>query len=199
MTDKKIVLASGNKGKIKEFSELFANWSVDVVAQTQLHIKSVPETGTTFIENAIIKARHAASQSGLPALADDSGLVVDALSGAPGIYSSRFAGDDASDEDNVVKLLQHMQRQPNRKAHFQCVLVFMRSAEDPVPIIAQGKWHGIISEHANGNGGFGYDPIFWCPEHNCSAAQLSKQVKNTISHRGKALTSLIPEMAKLFE
>jgi XTP/dITP diphosphohydrolase len=197
MNTESIVLASGNKGKIKEFSELFANWSVSVKSQGDLGIGSVPETGTTFVENAIIKARHAAQQSGLPALADDSGLVVDALSGAPGIYSSRYAGEDASDQDNVIKLLDALDGVTNRDAHFQCVLVFMRSADDPVPIIAQGQWHGEIAHTPHGDGGFGYDPVFWCPAQICTAAELSKDVKNTISHRGKALVELTKAMGVL--
>lgn len=203
MTKKQIVLASGNKGKIKEFSQLFAHWSVNVLSQGELNINSVPETGTTFIENAIIKARHAAKRSGLPALADDSGLVVEALGGEPGIYSSRFAGEKASDENNVTKLLACLEQHTNRQAHFQCVLVFMRSAEDPVPMIAQGQWHGHIATSASGTGGFGYDPVFWCPEHNCSAAQLNKDIKNTISHRAKALAMLSDQLqqrlASVFE
>lgn len=192
-----IVLASGNQGKINEFSELFANWSISVSSQGDLGIKSVPETGTTFVENAIIKARHAAKQSGLPALADDSGLVVDALGGAPGIYSSRYAGEDASDTDNLNKLLDVLEGETKRSAHFQCVLVYMRSADDPVPLIAQGQWHGEIAISPSGTEGFGYDPIFWCPSHNCSAAQLSKQVKNSISHRAIALASLTKQLGNL--
>jgi XTP/dITP diphosphohydrolase len=203
MTTKKIVLASGNKGKLAEFSQLFRNWSVGVVSQGELSINSVPETGTTFIENAIIKARHAAEQSGLPALADDSGLVVEALNGAPGIYSSRFAGEEASDEQNLEKLLHCLKDQDKRRAHFQCVLVFMRSAEDPVPMIAQGQWYGSIATCASGFGGFGYDPIFWCPEYGCNAAELDKDIKNTISHRAKALAllndQLSQHMAAVFE
>lgn len=196
--NRKWVLASGNKGKIKEFSSLFADWSINIVSQGELDIKSVPETGTTFIENAIIKARHAAKESDLPALADDSGLVVDSLNGAPGIYSSRYAGDSASDEDNVVKLLHALNMKTNRKAHFQCVLVFMRSAEDPVPIIAQGQWHGTITDKPFGSGGFGYDPIFKCNQLQRTAAELDKASKNKVSHRGQALTQLTRKMEALF-
>lgn len=199
MTNKRIVLASGNQGKLREFSQLFSQWSVDVVSQGQLNIGSVPETGTTFVENAIIKARHAAAESGLPALSDDSGLVVNTLSGAPGIYSARYAGEDASDADNITKLLQVLEGNDQRAAHFQCVLVYMRSADDPVPLIAQGQWHGHIATSQSGSDGFGYDPVFICPEYQCSAAELTKDVKSTLSHRAKALELLTQQMANLFD
>ncbi|MFC3093031.1 RdgB/HAM1 family non-canonical purine NTP pyrophosphatase [Alteromonas sediminis] len=194
---KQLVLASGNAGKIREFSQIFSAWQVDVIAQTACGVSSVPETGTTFVENAIIKARHAAKETGLPALADDSGLVVNALKGAPGIFSSRYAGVDASDTDNVNKLLDAMEGMTDRKAHFQCVLVFMRHADDPIPVIAQGQWHGEIALTPHGEGGFGYDPVFWLPEQSCTAAQLDKKTKNTISHRGQAVTLLREKMSQL--
>ncbi|MCP9480036.1 RdgB/HAM1 family non-canonical purine NTP pyrophosphatase, partial [Marisediminitalea aggregata] len=157
----KIVLATGNAGKVKEFASLFEALSIEVIPQSALNVSSVPETGTTFIENAIIKARHAAKETGLPAIADDSGLVVDLLGGAPGIYSSRFAGESASDDDNITKLLEALGDDNQRNAHFQCVLVFMRHADDPIPLISEGKWHGSITRQRHGEEGFGYDPVFY--------------------------------------
>ncbi|MFT5543345.1 MAG: XTP/dITP diphosphohydrolase [Glaciecola sp.] len=195
MTIDQIVLATGNKGKVAEFSTLFEGFSIKVSPQSEFKVQEVPETGTTFVENAIIKARHAAQVTGLPAIADDSGLAVDALGGAPGIYSSRYAGVDANDGDNIDKLLSALANETsNRKARFLCVLVFMRHELDPTPLICQGEWHGEISTHRHGGGGFGYDPVFWVPEHNCSAAELDKVTKNSISHRGKALAQLMQLM-----
>ncbi|MDO6537042.1 RdgB/HAM1 family non-canonical purine NTP pyrophosphatase [Alteromonas stellipolaris] len=194
----KIVLASGNQGKVREFTSLFAEYGVDVIAQKELGVEDVPETGTTFVENAIIKARHAAKVTGLPAIADDSGLVVDALGGAPGIYSARFAGEDATDSDNIDKLLLDLASSDNRKAHFFCTLVFMRHAGDPVPLVSQGKWEGEILDTREGDGGFGYDPVFKVPSHNCTAAQLDKTEKNRISHRGNALAILLASMRSTF-
>jgi len=163
-----------------------------------LGVEDVPETGTTFVENAIIKARHAAKVTGLPAIADDSGLVVDALGGAPGIYSARFAGVNATDSDNIDKLLSELAGSDNRKAHFFCTLVFMRHAGDPVPLVSQGKWEGEILKSREGDGGFGYDPVFNVPSHNCTAAQLDKAEKNRISHRGNALAILLETMRNTF-
>jgi len=194
---KQMVLASGNAGKIREFSQIFSNWDITVKAQTSLGVSSVPETGTTFVENAIIKARHAAKETGLPALADDSGLVVDALKGAPGIYSSRYAGHEATDTDNVDKLLKELDGVTDRRAHFQCVLVFMQHADDPIPVIAEGKWYGEIATSPRGDGGFGYDPVFWLPEQNCTAAELDKSIKNSVSHRGQAVKALTEQMRVL--
>ncbi|VEL95891.1 XTP/dITP diphosphohydrolase [Alteromonas sp. 76-1] len=194
----KIVLASVNQGKVREFTSLFADYGVDVIAQKELGVEDVPETGTTFVENAIIKARHAAEVTGLPAIADDSGLVVDALGGAPGIYSARFAGDNATDSDNIDKLLSELVGSDNRKAHFFCTLVFMRHAGDPVPLVSQGKWEGEILNAREGDGGFGYDPVFNVPSHNCTAAQLDKAEKNRISHRGNALAILLETMRNTF-
>lgn len=194
----KIVLATGNPGKVREFETLFANYGVDVVPQKALGVSDVPETGTTFVENAIIKARHAAQETGLPAIADDSGLVVDALGGAPGIYSARYAGADATDKDNVNKLLTALDGASNRHAHFFCTLVFMRHAGDPVPLTAQGAWQGVITETPSGTDGFGYDPVFYVPSENCTAAQLDSQVKNRISHRGHAMTALMDAMRATF-
>ncbi|MFQ3250948.1 MAG: XTP/dITP diphosphohydrolase [Glaciecola sp.] len=198
MSLKHIVLATGNKGKVAEFSTLFEGFSIKVSPQSEFNVDEVPETGTTFVENAIIKARHAAKVTGLPAIADDSGLAVDALGGQPGIYSARYAGADASDSDNIDKLLAALTEEDNnRKARFLCVLVFMQHELDPTPIICQGEWHGEISKTRHDDGGFGYDPVFWVPEQNCSAAELSKDVKNSISHRGKALAELMERMKDL--
>ena len=193
----KIVLASGNKGKLNEFSQLFAKHHVSVHPQSEFNVPDVPETGTTFIENAIIKARHAAKLTGLPAIADDSGLVVDALHGAPGIYSARYAGEHGNDTANCDKLLSELGKLGNaasRKAKFLCVLVFMQHENDPTPIISQGEWHGEITESASGDGGFGYDPIFYVPSQQATAAMLDKSIKNSISHRGQALAQLMQQL-----
>ncbi len=189
----KIVLASGNPGKLREFSTLFSPLNFTVVPQSEFDIAAVEESGQTFIENAIIKARHAAQQSGLPALADDSGLEVDYLKGAPGIYSARYAGADASDDDNLRALLTALDGVPQaqRRARYQCVLVLMRHADDPTPLIAQAHWEGRILTIPEGDGGFGYDPVFWVPEMHCSAAQLTPEQKQALSHRGKAMQQLI--------
>lgn len=192
----KIVLATGNKGKVKELSKMLSAFNFDVVAQSEFSVSEVPETGTTFVENAIIKARHAARISGLPAIADDSGLAVDALGGAPGVYSARFAGAQADDKDNIIKLLADLKDVPidKRQARFLCVLVFLRHANDPTPLICQGEWHGSISTDIIGENGFGYDPVFWLTEQKCSSAQLSPEQKNSLSHRGKALALLVKAM-----
>lgn len=200
MTINQIVLATGNKGKVAEFSTLFEGFSIKVSPQSEFQVEEVPETGTTFVENAIIKARHAAKVTGLPAIADDSGLAVDALGGAPGIYSARYAGDNATDGDNIDKLLAALASETNnRKARFLCVLVFMRHELDPTPIICQGEWQGEISLQRHGEGGFGYDPVFWLPEQQCSAAELDKQTKNKVSHRGKALVQLMQRMQEVLK
>jgi XTP/dITP diphosphohydrolase len=190
---KKWVLATGNQGKVKEMSELLNSFSIEVLPQSQFNVPDVPETGTTFVENAIIKARHASKLTGLPAIADDSGLEVDFLNGQPGIYSSRFAGENASDQDNIDKLLSKLEgiNPEQRKARFQCVLVYMRHALDPTPIICQGTWEGSITESQQGNQGFGYDPLFWVDSEQSTSAQLSKQRKSELSHRGKALAQLV--------
>ena len=194
----KIVLASGNAGKVKEFTRLFAERNVTIIPQKELGVKDVPETGTTFVENAIIKARHAARETGLPAIADDSGLVVNALGGAPGIYSARYAGENAQDSDNIEKLLSTLSTSQDRRAHFFCMLVFMRHQDDPVPLISEGYWHGTITHEISGTGGFGYDPVFHVPSHNCTAAELDRQVKNSISHRGQAMSFLLEKMRQSF-
>jgi XTP/dITP diphosphohydrolase len=186
----KIVLASGNPGKIREIQALLADHPI--VPQSDFSIGDAEETGTTFVENAIIKARHAALHSGLPAIADDSGLVVDALDGAPGVYSARYAGPGSSDLDNLQKLLRDLDGVPEaqRSARFICVLVFMRHAADPTPVIAEGVWEGRILTRPAGSNGFGYDPVFWVPTHDCASAELPPEVKNALSHRGQALRSL---------
>ena len=186
----KIILASGNKGKIKEIQALLKDYTI--VTQQEFNIQEAEETGSTFVENAIIKARNAAHQSNLPAIADDSGFVVDALNGAPGVRSARFAGPQANDQENLQKLLKDMEGIPEaqRTARFICVIVLMRHVNDPFPIITQASWEGIILDKAQGTNGFGYDPIFWIPTENCSSAELPASKKNQLSHRGQALRKL---------
>ena len=186
---KKIVIASSNQGKLKEFDELFRQIDVSVLPQSTFHIDDVEETGMTFIENAIIKARHAAKISGLPAIADDSGIAVDALNGAPGIYSARYAGKEADDQKNITKLLNEMQTLDNdkRTARFHCVLAYLQHESDPIPLIFHGTWAGLILQTPQGSDGFGYDPVFYVPEKQCTAAELPKDVKNKLSHRAKAM------------
>ncbi len=188
--DQKIVLASNNAGKIAEIQAILAHYPI--IPQVRFGIGEIEETGSTFIENAIIKARHAADGSGLPALADDSGLVVDALDGAPGVISARYAGIGSNDQQNLDKLLQALAGIPEhqRSARFICVIVLMRHAKDPFPLIAQGVWEGRILEQARGGNGFGYDPVFWVPEFQCASAELSPERKNSVSHRGQALRQL---------
>jgi XTP/dITP diphosphohydrolase len=190
---KRVVLASANKGKLREINQLLEGLHIVAVPQTQLGVTDVEETGLTFVENAIIKARHAAQLSGLPAIADDSGIEVDALQGAPGIYSARYSGVGANDADNLRLLLDNLSAVPEaqRSARFQCVMVYMRHAKDPTPIICQGTWEGRILFEPVGENGFGYDPVFYVPEEACSAAQLASDVKNRLSHRGQALRKLM--------
>ncbi|WP_392551757.1 RdgB/HAM1 family non-canonical purine NTP pyrophosphatase [Orbus wheelerorum] len=193
---KKCVLATNNQGKVKELQSLLADAGFNVVAQSEYHIADADEIGLTFIENAIIKARHCAQLTGSPSIADDSGLAVDALGGAPGIYSARYFGEGATDQKNNQKLLAALQDVPPQKrtAYFYCALVYMRSASDPTPIVCLGKWRGMILEQAQGEGGFGYDPLFFIPELNASAAELTKEHKSQISHRGQALKQLIDKL-----
>lgn len=189
----RIVLASGNRGKLTEFRQLLAACEWDIVAQSELQIADAEETGLSFVENAILKARNAAQHSGLPALADDSGLEVDALQGAPGIYSARFAGAHADDTANNQKLITALSDVPTaqRGARYQCVLVFMRHARDPSPLICQGSWEGEILMAPRGTEGFGYDPLFYVPALQQTAAELPAAQKNQISHRGQALQRLL--------
>lgn len=188
----KIVLASGNAGKVREFSTLLADLGWNVIPQDELKVVEAEETGLSFVENAILKARNAAEQTGLPALADDSGIVVDALQGQPGIYSARFGGTHGDNAANNAKLLREMQGVPveQRTARFRCCIVFVRDAADPVPVIAEASWEGSILDAASGTEGFGYDPLFYVPTHDCSAAELDSAEKNRISHRGQALQIL---------
>jgi len=201
-SQKTLVLATGNAGKVAELRHMLsqthatADWQVR--PQSEWDFAEADETGTTFVENAIIKARHACRQTGLPAIADDSGLAVKALNGVPGVYSARYAGPNATDSDNINKLLQALEgtEEHQRQASFYCVLVYMQSAEDPTPIICQGRWDGHILTHPVGEEGFGYDPVFWVKEKNCSAAQLSKTEKQGFSHRGQALKLLLEQLAE---
>lgn len=193
-----IVLATGNQGKVKELRAMLAPLSWRVRPQTEWNFVEAEETGLTFIENAIIKARHAAQLTGLPALADDSGLAVDALGGAPGIYSARYAGATATDTENVDKLLAQLAGVPaeQRTAQFHCVLVFLRHAEDPTPLVCHGIWHGSITTQASGTQGFGYDPVFWVNTHHCTAAELEPEQKRELSHRGQALRQLLQALGE---
>jgi XTP/dITP diphosphohydrolase len=189
----RIVLASNNAGKVREINQLLAQQQIEVVPQKEFAIPEAEETGLTFVENAILKARHAAHLSGLPAIADDSGIEVDALKGAPGIYSARYAGVGAGDQANNDKLLEALKEVPEeqRSARFQCLMVYMAHAEDPTPIICQGTWEGRILFAPQGDNGFGYDPLFFVPEEGCSSAELAPEVKNRLSHRGQALRKLL--------
>lgn len=193
---KKIVLATNNQGKVNELQSLLADAGFHVVSQREFAVPDADETGLTFIENAILKARHTAALTKLPAIADDSGLVVDILGGAPGIYSARFAGEHGNDELNNQKLLQELAHVPSdkRTAYFYCALVFIRHENDPTPIVSLGKWDGLILENARGQGGFGYDPLFYIPKLNCTAAELSREQKSLISHRGQALKQLMERL-----
>ena len=190
----KVVLASGNAGKLKEFFHILGNAGFEIVPQSDYDVVDVPETGLTFVENAIIKARYASQHTGLPALADDSGIEVDALNGRPGIYSARYSGE--GDDANNTKLLEEMRNVPDEKrtGRFRCCIVYMRHAEDPSPLIADASWEGTILHKLSGANGFGYDPLFFVPTHNTSSAELSPDVKNAISHRGKALEQILKLM-----
>ena len=189
--EEKVVLASGNAGKLREFFRILGDAGFDIVPQSDYDVIDVPETGLTFVENAIIKARNASQHTGLPALADDSGIEVDALNGRPGIYSARYSGE--GDDANNQKLLEEMADIPNdkRTARFRCCIVYMRHAEDPSPLIADASWEGTIMHELSGANGFGYDPLFFVSTHNTSSAELSPDEKNVISHRGKALEKIL--------
>ncbi|MBL3557945.1 MULTISPECIES: RdgB/HAM1 family non-canonical purine NTP pyrophosphatase [Marinobacter] len=195
-TTDRLVIASNNKGKIAELTHLLKPLGLTPVAQGELGVGETEEPAVTFVENAILKARHAARVTGLPALADDSGLAVDALGGQPGVRSARYAGESASDEDNVRALLAAMKNIPEkqRTAQFHCVLVYLRHADDPTPVICHGRWPGRILEQPRGEGGFGYDPVFLVPETGTSAAELSRDDKSRISHRGRALAQLLEQL-----
>jgi len=195
----RIVVASGNAGKLAEFQRLLGDAGIDCVTQGQLGVDDVEETGLTFVENALLKARHAARETGLPALADDSGLCVDALDGAPGLYSARYAGGHGDAQANIDKLLDALREVPDerRGAHFHAAIVLLRHAEDPQPLIAEGSWHGRILHARRGDGGFGYDPVFLDPERGQSAAELDPALKNRVSHRGLALAALRERLSAL--
>ncbi len=190
---KTIVLASNNSGKLREFHQMFNNTSLNIISQSEYSVSDAEETGLSFIENAILKARHCCEKTQLPSIADDSGLAVDYLQGAPGIYSARYAGEHGNDAKNNKKLLSNLSAAPKdqRSAQFICALAFMRHAEDPTPIVCQASWEGTILSEAQGEHGFGYDPLFWVPEKKCSSAQLAPEIKNAISHRAKALQLLL--------
>lgn len=197
---RKVVLASGNQGKLRELQSLLAACDLDLLSQADFDLETPEETGLTFVENALIKARYVADKTGLPAIADDSGLAVRALNGAPGIYSARYAGEggggEKNDRANLEKLLNNMQDVSDdaRQACFHCVLVYLQHAADPTPIICHGQWHGQITREPAGENGFGYDPVFWVPQQNCTSAQLQPDQKNSMSHRGKALQALVQAM-----
>ncbi len=193
----KVVLASGNQGKLKELNELLAPCNIEAVSQSDFDIEPAVEDGLSFVENAILKARWAAKHSGLPAIADDSGLEVDYLNGLPGIYSARFSGDDATDEKNNALLLEKLAGVPTeqRSARFQCVVVYLHHATDPTPLICQGTWEGLISTEFVGDNGFGYDPLFFIPSLMLGSAQLSSEQKNKLSHRGQAMAKLLSQLS----
>ena len=197
-TNKKVVLATGNIGKVAEMQQTLQEFGFEVLPQSQFNIPEAIEDGLSFVENAIIKARHACALTGLPAIADDSGLEVDALLGAPGIYSSRYADDlpesEQGDAANNTKLLTALKDETNRSARFQCVIVFMLHEKDPTPIICQGTWEGTISQQPSGENGFGYDPLFYVAEFGCNSAELSPEQKKRLSHRGAALAQLKAEL-----
>ena len=189
-----VVLASGNRGKLREFDTLLAPLGIEVVSQGALGIEAGPETGATFLENALQKARHASDQAGLAAIADDSGLVVPALGGAPGIYSARYAGEGADDAQNNAKLIEALAGVANRHAYFYCALVFINDSADPAPLVATAAWHGEVIDTPRGANGFGYDPHFWLPELGVCSAELEPAEKNRRSHRGQASTTLIEQL-----
>lgn len=190
---RRVVLASSNPGKVREFGQILGGLDMSVAPQSEFGVPDADETGLTFVENALLKARNAASHTGLAAVADDSGIEVDALNGAPGIFSARYAGQGASDAQNLAKLLDALRDIPEaeRGARFVCLIVYLRHAADPTPIIAQGVWDGRILREPRGSGGFGYDPVFWVPTHQCASAELPAEVKNSLSHRGQALRALV--------
>ena len=194
----KLVIASGNKGKLRELTALLEPLDYEVHTQAEFNVPDVPETGTTFVENAIIKARHAAEITGLAAVADDSGIEVDALDGAPGVYSARFSAPNATDEKNNALLVEKLRDVPEelRTARYRAVIVFMKHAKDPSPIICEGSWEGRIVLEPKGDGGFGYDAYFYVPTHGCTSAELTAEVKNSLSHRGQALRELVTKLSQ---
>jgi len=199
-TSNKIVFASGNAGKVREIAELLDGLDIDVLPQSEFDVPEIEETGLTFLENSILKARNAAQHTGLPAIADDSGIAVDVLQGHPGIYSARFAGLGASDEDNLLKLIDMIKPFPEeqRTARFICSMVYLRHKDDPVPIIAQGIWEGQLVTDPKGENGFGYDPVFYVESQQCTSAELPPEVKNKLSHRGQALMQLLDKLNDVY-
>jgi len=196
----KIVFASGNAGKVREIAQLLDGLDIDVLPQSEFDVPEIEETGLTFLENSILKARNAAKHTGLPSIADDSGIAVDVLQGHPGIYSARFAGPGASDEDNLLKLIDMIKPFPEeqRTARFICSMVYLRHKDDPVPIIAQGVWEGQLVTEPKGENGFGYDPVFYVASQQCTSAQLPPEVKNKLSHRGQALMQLLDKLNDVY-
>jgi len=188
---KKLVIASNNPGKLREIGEIFAPLDVEIIPQSVLAVPEAEEPHATFIENALAKARHAARLTGMPALADDSGICVDALGGAPGVVSAHFAGEPRSDVRNNHKLLEMLEAENDRRAHYYCVMLLMRHGDDPQPLVAEGEWHGEILREPRGSGGFGYDPLFLDPALGKTGAELAPEQKNRVSHRGKALAALV--------
>ena len=191
-----IVLASSNQGKLREINEILADSDIEIIPQSEFNVSDVEETGRSFVENALLKARHASALSGLPAIADDSGFAIDALQGRPGIYSARYAGEGASDEENLWKLIKEIEVLPenDRTARFICLVVYLRHTDDPTPVIAQGEWQGIAITEPRGENGFGYDPMFYLPESQCTSAELTSETKNKLSHRGQALRALVEKL-----
>jgi XTP/dITP diphosphohydrolase len=190
----KLIIASGNPGKLREIGQILTPLGFEVLPQSDFAVPECPEPHVTFIENCLAKARHASLHTGLPALADDSGICVEALNGAPGVYSARYSGEPKSDERNNEKLVAALKGQANRKAHYYCVIVLVRHADDPEPLIAEGRWHGEIIDSPRGAGGFGYDPYFYVAEFGRTGAELTPNEKNSVSHRGKALLELVEKL-----
>jgi len=193
----KLVIASGNAGKLREIARILAPLEIEAVPQSEFNVPDCPEPHVTFVENCLAKARHASAHSGLPALADDSGICVEALGGAPGVYSARYAGEPKSDDRNNEKLVAALQDEPNRSAHYTCVMVYVRHPDDPEPVIAEGRWYGEIIDTPRGRNGFGYDPYFLVPEFGKTGAELDEDTKNAISHRGQALRDLVDKLKHL--
>jgi XTP/dITP diphosphohydrolase len=197
---KRIVLASNNSGKVREINEILAGHAAWIISQSDFNVPEIEETGLTFVENALLKARNAARHTGLPAIADDSGIELDALDGRPGIYSARYAGAGASDAQNLHKLIEDVRMLPEneRQCRFVCLMVFLRHADDPIPLIAEGLWEGIALTTPSGTNGFGYDPVFYVPTHHCTSAELPPQIKNHLSHRGQALRRLVAQLQSIY-
>lgn len=193
----KLVIASGNAGKLREIARILAPLDIEAVPQSEFKVPDCPEPHVTFVENCLAKARHASAHSGLPALADDSGICVEALGGAPGVFSARFAGEPKSDARNNDKLVAEMANQANRRAHYTCVMVYVRHPDDPEPVIAEGRWYGEIIDTPRGENGFGYDPYFLVPEFEKTGAELDEDTKNAVSHRGQALRELVEKLKQL--